>query len=1029
MKVNIYINNERLDLFEDETINLNQSVKDLKDLTKVFNDYSNNFTVPATSNNNRIFKNYYDVDIDGGFDARVKQTARIDLNGFDFREGKIQLTSVNHKKGLPVDYKIQYFSNLTSLKDLFGDDTLGSMRGNDGLNYLDNYNHAYTDTNVQSGFFNGITLNGDTAAIVYPLINYDSERRFVYNLPAPVTGLVDISPSGDGVDWTELLPSIRCHSILRAISENYGLTFSNEFFSTLEFQELYMSLVGAEESVLGGVETEVALFENAPFSSVVSFISRLRIRLFVETGFETIPYKVRVYKNDELILDIDAIGDYSNGDGTILPSPTTENADISLRVFTQQPLNFDSTEARYRVIQFPMGTTIYEDIDNRVNVAIDDFSVDVKLLMPDMKVIDWFNAIKQAFNLVIVPTGEKQFYVNDLNSWYVEGKIYDISEYIDTEVKETKRGQIYRRVDMRFDSNESFLAYFFNEQNKRQFGSLQEDILINGEKIDGDVLDVTLPFEKPIFERLSNVGAGGLTDIMYGYIVDKSQDSFNNKAFLFYAPFYARPTGQLIKLNKTTTPVSLLGNVTPSSRRLINQQSFAVNFGSEINEFDGVLNPDSFYNTFWRDYINDTMSIKRREILVKAKFPQDLIYKMQPNDRLVINGIRYLINSNKLNLTTGETSLSLLNDIFEFALPSEVTGTRIEPNEILIDHKAQDIQVTVFTNEVKDNIVAGETWQEFDQFDYLPNTPFTIGITENDSGLNRQGDVTFTFPSGNKILTIGQLRPAEPTDINPILQRVLDYAISESIAIPSGDLLWELNTYCNELETAGILAHTGAGGIPTSASDFTTSDVFVNFAYNNTGLIAFSLIDWIRLTQMTTSGGMTYTTQGWEGDGVNGFINTTYNPTSHANNFSLNSATYALTIYKAFSGLFNDFVHGVAGSLSDNLINQIAFQKINQGTVNGSAFFSFANDGQKVLTRINSTDVNCINKSTTGSFTATSTAIVNENLHLLRSGGVRFSNAGLSDYFNGKLIDNTITQAKRTATNKYLNSIGLTQFA
>jgi hypothetical protein len=748
VRVNIYINNQRLDLFDDETIMLNQSVKDLKDLTKVFNDFSNNFTVPATPNNNNIFKHYYDVDIDGGFDARVKQSARIDLDGFDFREGKIQLTSVNHKKGLPVNYKIQYFSNLTSLKDLFGDDKLGD------IGYFENYDHPYTDENVALGFSVGLPLNGDSDAIVYPLMSYN--RRFIYNSTPAVDGAVDIAVDKDGVDWTELLPAIRCSSIIKSISEHYALTFSNEFFSTLDFQFLYMSLIASDQSIIGGKEQEIAFFPDAPFSSVVSFISRIRIRTFVETGFETIPYNVRLYKNDELIFDVDAVGNFSNGDGTILPSPVTETADLSLRIFTQEPLNFDSTEARYRVIQFPAGTTIYQAEDNRTNVVVGDFTVKVRELMPDLKVIDWFNAIKQAFNLVIVPTGENEFYVNDLNSWYVEGKIHDISEFVDTEVKETQRGKLYRRVDMRYAENESFLAYFFNEQNKRQFGSLQEDILINGQKIDGDVLDVTLPFEKPVFERLSNIDAGGFTDIMFGFITDKSQENYNNKPILLYAPRFVRPDGTGIKFNKASTPTNFFANRTPSSRRLVNEQSFAVNFGSELNEYDGITNPQSFYNTYWRDYINDTMSIKRREINIKVKLSQDLIFKIQPNDRLVINGIRYIINTNKLNLLTGQTSLSLFNDIFEFALPTDVTGTRIEPNEILIDHKAQDIQVTVFSNEEVDNIVAGETWQEFDQFDFLPNTPFTIGITEN-TGANRQGIVTFTFPSGDYILTIGQL--------------------------------------------------------------------------------------------------------------------------------------------------------------------------------------------------------------------------------------------------------------------------------
>lgn len=749
MRVSIYIENQRLDLFEDETVTLNQSVKDLKDLTKVFNDYSNNFTVPATSNNNQIFKHYYDADIVGGFDARVKQNARIDLDGFDFREGKIQLTEVNHRKGLPVNYKIQYFSNLTSLKDLFGDDKLGD------ISYLDNYNHEYSDENVEAGFTVGLTLNGDNAAIVYPLISYN--RRFVFNMATPPINAVDISSTGSGIDWTELLPAIRCRSVLKSISNHYDLTFSEEFFSSLEFQQLYMSLVATDESIIGGKEQEIALLENVLFSQATTFISRIRIRLFVEAGFEDVDYSVRLYKDDNLLLDIPSVGDFSNGDGTILPSPSTENVDLSLRIFSQEPISFSSSEVRYRVIQFPNGSTIFESEDNRVDINVDNFIIDVKQMMPDMKVIDWFNSLKQAFNLVIIPTDEKQFYVNDLNNWYVEGRIYDISAYVDTETKETKRGQLYKRVDMRFESNESFLAYFFNQQNKRQFGSLQEDILINNEKIDGDVLDIALPYEKPLFERLSNIDAGGFTDIMFGFITDKSQESYNNKPFLFYSPVYFRPVDQLIKFNKTTSSTSFNFNRSPSSRRIVDEASFSVNFGSEINEFDGVLNIESFYNTFWRDYINDTMSIKRRETNIKAKLPQELIFKIKPNDRLIINGTRYLINSNKLNLLTGETSLSLLNDIFDFATPLDIIGNFGTPEEVIVSRLAQDTEVLVYSRDELISVTSDATWFSFIDSDFAVGKPFIVTVDENETGINRQESIVFSFASGDVTITIGQL--------------------------------------------------------------------------------------------------------------------------------------------------------------------------------------------------------------------------------------------------------------------------------
>ena len=48
-KVDIYINNQRLDLFQDEEISINLNVQNIQDLSKVFTDFTQSFTVPAST--------------------------------------------------------------------------------------------------------------------------------------------------------------------------------------------------------------------------------------------------------------------------------------------------------------------------------------------------------------------------------------------------------------------------------------------------------------------------------------------------------------------------------------------------------------------------------------------------------------------------------------------------------------------------------------------------------------------------------------------------------------------------------------------------------------------------------------------------------------------------------------------------------------------------------------------------------------------------------------------------------------------
>jgi len=61
-------NFERVDFFNFEEIELTSSIQDVRDISKVFTDFSQEFSLPASKTNNKIFKHYYNVSIDNGFE-------------------------------------------------------------------------------------------------------------------------------------------------------------------------------------------------------------------------------------------------------------------------------------------------------------------------------------------------------------------------------------------------------------------------------------------------------------------------------------------------------------------------------------------------------------------------------------------------------------------------------------------------------------------------------------------------------------------------------------------------------------------------------------------------------------------------------------------------------------------------------------------------------------------------------------------------------------------------------------------------
>ncbi len=71
----------RADLFEDESVVITDSLLNVKDIAKVFTPFSQQFNLPASKLNNKLFRHYENFNIENSFDARFRHDAIIKLNG------------------------------------------------------------------------------------------------------------------------------------------------------------------------------------------------------------------------------------------------------------------------------------------------------------------------------------------------------------------------------------------------------------------------------------------------------------------------------------------------------------------------------------------------------------------------------------------------------------------------------------------------------------------------------------------------------------------------------------------------------------------------------------------------------------------------------------------------------------------------------------------------------------------------------------------------------------------------------------
>ncbi len=78
--VGLFVEGVQVELFNDEQISVNSSVQNISDISKVFTDFSQSFTVPASPHNNEIFQYFYESDLEQTIDQNLRRDAYIEID-------------------------------------------------------------------------------------------------------------------------------------------------------------------------------------------------------------------------------------------------------------------------------------------------------------------------------------------------------------------------------------------------------------------------------------------------------------------------------------------------------------------------------------------------------------------------------------------------------------------------------------------------------------------------------------------------------------------------------------------------------------------------------------------------------------------------------------------------------------------------------------------------------------------------------------------------------------------------------------
>ena len=713
----------RIELFQDEKISLTSSIQNVNDISKVFTDYSQSFTIPASDNNNEIFRHWYENSLDNGFDQRRRYDGYIELDTQLFRTGKWQLESATIKNNRIEDYKITFYGELKSLTDKFSEDKLNDVQE------INDYTIEYSGTAVRS-----LVTTAAPQDVMFPLIT--SDRVWQYG----VGGATDISTSGGAINFNELYPAIKVSKVLDAIADKYNITFSGSFLSQQKFSKAYLWLKGNDSRrFVSTTQRKQLLFNNNNTYLPEVFNIENNTYNLVNSGTVQLPlFFLARGSNFRIVINFPAVTEhrvfiYKDGD---LFTTLQFNASQSI---TNIPASFGNGAYTFFVEAFQATTYTYAysfsyikwRIIGSANTTFPSVSLgtgsgslnsNLNLLnyMPDIKVSDFLSGILKMFNLTAFSTDGINFTLEQLENWYFLGGIKDFSGYCTTDL-DFNRIKPYKKINFEYEKSENLLSRNFFTTNSREYGNLSSTF-----NTDGSDYSIKLPFENLLFNKFTG------TNLQVGYALKSDLNPYAPKPIILY--FTERKSGTLFINNGSgATNVSnfnVFGQDCIDTADLTNN---TLNWGVEISSY--FLQPinNSLFNNYYLAYLTNLYSLKSRMVKVKMRLPYLELLNLRLNDRIVIRDKRYIINQYTTDLTTFESDFELIQDFRTINFDNS-TLRRVSNQAVEFDVFTTSKEPLTWTiAEDVDSMITGLTSNA---------TSVTIQVKPNVSGLERNASIT-----------------------------------------------------------------------------------------------------------------------------------------------------------------------------------------------------------------------------------------------------------------------------------------------
>ena len=689
-----------VDLFGDESIEMELDVRSSQDVGSVFSDFSNEFNVPATANNTALFRHFYRTDVTDGAGYTTNIPATILIDGLVFRTGSINLLKAHIRDGELDFYTVQFFSDLQKLNDS------GKLQ----LSELDftAYDHDFSSDNIISGLGGGL-FGTD---LFYPLAT--QQRNWDYNVIGNITdrNLHYLSPTGtNGANYYEFKPAISFKAITEAISDALGYTFTGDFYDTNSpLDTTYMWLHGSEgylnkenRSLLGQhtrliLNGDVDIGNDRWFNITTqnggrSFVrggerklGQLKLNFTLPVTSTPNPYYNIVFYlkkgSDGTVVDTDYVlwksGGSSNKIDVELIDPNSSSGDLYyieyLSPYTNDPIVVTEITA---YTNFYTGFVDVYRWDNCTVKWVE--TLIVSNLMPEMTCVEFLDAIIKMFNLTLTYEGEDSFGLQAISSFGAGGEVIDVTDFLNTESVTIEQANKYSSYNLRYSDSEQYRSAQFNNFYQRQYGEYRR----TNNSSNSESKDIEIPFEIPYMELFVDVAEEGIKFPVYKSLKDVVRNSDeSNSYFGKYVVFQSsgetiplRVGGEISILDEagaskkldTLVYFGLFDTLVDPTFSLAFSRDYSYHPSGEIIFGGGgrtveVEVYENLYTNYWEGYLNKIDSPYARLISFNGRMNIKKLPNFSFENIVSAAGILYLIDSVSINLNTGEFDIKLLNN-------------------------------------------------------------------------------------------------------------------------------------------------------------------------------------------------------------------------------------------------------------------------------------------------------------------------------------------------------------------------------